>query len=165
MTGSWQLGTDNKSNSEFSREGAVTPTFYVGDWNFAGVQRGCPTGAREVHLRFWMPERIAARHAFSFSGRVVAEGANDYSVLPNQLGYVKDQWPFSVYLNGERKYSTGGMKMTSPYSFDIAPGELKPGWNVITHRNDVTGAVCWVCWDFHRLNLVPIPSGTMMILR
>ena len=165
MTGSWQLGTDNKSNSEFSREGAVTPTFYVGDWNFAGVQRGCPTGAREVHLRFWMPERIAARHAFSFSGRVVAEGANDYSVLTNQLGYVKDQWPFSVYLNGERKYSTGGMKMTSPYSFDVAPGELKPGWNVITHRNDVTGAVCWVCWDFHRLTLVPIPSGTMMIIR
>ena len=63
------------------------------------MQRGCPTGAREVHLRFWMPERIAARHAFTFSGRVVAEGANDYSVLTNQLGYVKDQWPFSVSLN------------------------------------------------------------------
>ena len=165
MTGSWQLGTDNKSNSEFSREGAVTPTFYVGDWNFAGVQRGCPTGAREVHLRFWMPERIAARHAFSFSGRVVAEGANDYSVLTNQLGYVKDQWPFSVYLNGEKKFSTGGMRMTSPYSFNVAPGEIKPGWNVITHRNDVTGATCWVCWDFHRLTLVPNPSGTIMIIR
>ena len=57
------------------------------------------------------------------------------------------------------------MKAASPYSFDIAPGELKPGWNVITHRNDVMGAPCWVCWDFHRLNLVPIPSGTMVILR
>ena len=167
MTGSWQLGTDNSSNSEFSREGAVKPTFYVGDWNFAGVQRGCPTGVREIHLHFWMPERIAARHAFTFSGRVVAEGAGaaEYSTLTNQLGYVKDQWPFSVYLNGEKKFSTGGMRMTSPYSFNVAPGEIKPGWNVITHRNDVTGATCWVCWDFHRLNLVPIPSGTIMIMR
>ena len=64
-----------------------------------------------------------------------------------------------------RTFSTSGMKAASPYSFDIAPGELKPGWDVITHRNDVTGAPCWLCWDFHRLNLVPIPSGTMVILR
>lgn len=38
-------------------------------------------------------------------------------------------------------------------------------WSNITHRNDVTGGGCWLCWDFHRLNLVPIPSGTMVILR
>lgn len=165
MTGSWQLGTDNWSNSEFSREVAVPTAFYVGDWNYAGVQRGCPMGVKDMHLRFWMPERIAARHAFTFTGRVVAQGAGNYATLTNELGYVKDQWPFSVHLNGVQKFTTGGLKNGTAYAFAVNLGELKPGWNVITHRNDVTGGGCWLCWDFHRLNLVPIPSGTMVILR
>ena len=165
MTGSWQLGADNWSNFEFSREVAVPTTFYVGDWNYAGVQRGCPTSVKDMHLRFWMPERIAARHAFTFTGRVVAQGANSYATLTNELGYVKDQWPFSVHLNGVQKFTTGGLKNGTAYAFAVDPGELKPGWNVITHRNEVTGSGCWLCWDFHRLALVPIPSGTMMILR
>ena len=111
------------------------------------------------------PERIAARHAFTFTGRVVAQGAGNYATLTNELGYVKDQWPFSVHLNGVQKFTTGGLKNGTAYAFAVNLGELKPGWNVITHRNDVTGGGCWLCWDFHRLNLVPIPSCTMVILR
>ncbi len=78
---------------------------------------------------------------------------------------MKDQWPFSVYLNGEKKFSTGGMKMGTPYAFAVAPGELKSGWNIITHRNDVEGGSCWMCWDFFKFELEPIPSGTIMIVR
>ena len=70
-----------------------------------------------------------------------------------------------MHLNGVQKFTTGGLKNGTAYAFAVDPGELKPGWNVITHRNEVTGSGCWLCWDFHRLALVPIPSGTMMILR
>ena len=53
MTGSWQLGTDNWSNSEFSREVAVPTTFYVGDWNYAGVQRGCPSSVKDYKYELY----------------------------------------------------------------------------------------------------------------
>ena len=166
MYGSWQLGTDNRSNGEFSREGGVPTAFYIGDWNYAGVQRGCPTTYPNTYLHFWVPERLAARNEFSFSGRVVVQGAAAaaFETLTNQLGYAYRQWPFSVYLNDVQKFSTGGLPDNTPYSFTIAPGELKAGWNVIRHCNDA-GATCWMCWDFFKFEFELIPSGTMMIVR
>ena len=69
-----------------------------------------------------------------------------------------------MYLNDVQKFSTGGLPDNTPYSFTVAPGELKAGWNVINHRNDA-GATCWMCWDFFKLEFVPNPDGTIMIMR
>ena len=173
LGGSWTVGTDNKWSSEFSVEAAMpTPcVYYPGDWNFAGCQRGMPNSndnVNQVILRFWVSEALA-KYGYRYSGRVVIQGANDVSSIVSTYGYTEKQWPFAAFLNDEEtpRWTTGtenGVPDNTVFSFDIAPGELNPGWNTIKVK-DIGHGSYWCGLDYHHLELIPRPVGTMVIFR
>ena len=173
LGGSWTVGEDDGKNSEFSVEG-VMPTpcvYYPGDWNFAGCQRGMPNSNNNVNqviFRFWVSEALA-KYGYRYSGRVVIQGANNVSGIASTYGYTENQWPFAAFLNDEAtpRWTTGtanGVPDNTVYSFDIAPGELTPGWNTIKVK-DIGQGVYWCCLDYHHLELIPRPVGTYVLFR
>lgn len=171
MGGSWVVGTDNGVNSEFSVENAnpIPAFFYPGDWNWAGCQRGMPnTNAKSLTLRFFVSEALSC-YGYTYSGRVVQQGASDPAALVSQYGYTLNQWPFAVYLNGEAepRYTTGtadGVPNGTVFGFDLEPGTLTNGWNTIK-ITCIGHGTYWDCLDFHRLALHPQPNGTLLIVR
>ena len=173
LGGSWTVGKDDGKNSEFSVEG-VMPTpcvFYPGDWNFASCQRGMPNSNNNVNqviFRFWVSEALA-KYGYRYSGRVVIQGANDVSAIVSTYGYTQNQWPFAAFLNDEAtpRWTTGtvnGVPDNTVYSFDIAPGELNPGWNTIKVK-DIGQGIYWCCLDYHHLEIIPRPVGTYVLFR
>ena len=173
LGGSWTVGKDDGKNSEFSVEG-VMPTpcvFYPGDWNFAGCQRGMPNSNNNVNqviFRFWVSEALA-KYGYRYSGRVMGQNANNVSSIVATYGYTEKQWPFAAFLNDEAtpRWTTGtanGVPDNTVYSFDIAPGELTPGWNTIKVK-DIGQGVYWCCLDYHHLELIPRPVGTYVLFR
>ena len=93
---------------------------------------------------------------------LVAFCANNVSAIASTYGYTEKQWPFAAFLNDEAtpRWTTGtanGVPDNTVYSFDIAPGELTPGWNTIKVK-DIGQGVYWCC--LHpppRRNLRPVP--------
>jgi hypothetical protein len=60
--------------------------------------------------------------------------------------------------------TANGVPDNTVFSFDIAPGELPPGWNTIKVKNIGQG-VYWCCLDYHHLELIPRPVGTCVLFR
>ncbi len=180
LTGSWMLGVKNDWNTEFTVENQAGNTTYLMNWNFKSIQRGV-VGKTETdalantYLWFKVPESLAKRYAFRFTGAANAQGysgsANDAAALTNSVanggaGWKEYQWPFGVALNGVEMFATDGMPNGRSYSFEIPRGTLSNGWNVIrSHLKGTANANHWFCFDFHRLEILPNPTGSIMLLR
>ena len=172
MSGSWQVSETGNGTNDMSVEGSVPRTFYAGDWNFHGMQRGLVTSAPKVAIRFQMPAALALRHAFTYSGVCTAVDAGSYLTLTNSvanggLGYPYRKWPLNVAVNG-REYVTGEcIGDGEGWSFTIPKGTLNAGWNEVTMELAVPAdkAACWTCFDYLRLEVEPNPSHTLLIFR
>ena len=97
------------------------------------------------------------------------QGANNVSAIASTYGYTEKQWPFAAFLNDEAtpRWTTGtanGVPDNTVYSFDIAPGELNPGWNTIKVK-DIGQGIYWCCLDYHHLEIIPRPVGTYVLFR
>lgn len=172
MAGSWQVSETWGGNSDMSVEGSVPPTFYVGDWNFSGMQRGVVTTVPTVRQRFWMPPALARRHAFVYSGVCTSvEGPNgNYLKLTNSvenggLGYPYRKWPLTFAVNGQIYLESKCIGSGEGWSFTIPKGAMNAGWNEISTTLAVPEVICWSCFDYFRLSIVPNPSSTLLILR
>lgn len=175
MSGSWQVSETGNGNNDMSHEDSVPGVFYVGDWNFHGMQRGVSTGSSKVAIRFQMPAALALRHAFTYSGvctAVSSSNGENYLTLTNSaanggLGYPYRKWPLNVAVNG-REYVTGEyIGDGEGWSFTIPKGTLNAGWNEVTMELAVPAdkAACWTCFDYLRLEVEPNPSHTLLIFR
>ena len=180
LTGSWALGTDNGNNGEFSIENCtVMPCIhYAGNWNDANIQRGVPSSQAKLTLRCHVPERLARRHDFVFSGRAVAQGASYADQMAADRGYVKNQYPFAVHVNGETVWQTPGLPNGTAYRVTIPAGTFVPGWNEIVLENlekgyhfadastgKATWNANWICFDHHTLEIQPAQDGTLLMVR
>lgn len=172
MAGSWQVSETGNGNSDMSVENSVPTTFYVGDWNFGGMQRGVVVGVPTVRQRFWMPPALARRHAFVYSGVCASVEGPDgsYLKLTNSvenggLGYPYQKWPLTFAVNGQTYLDSACIGKGEGWSFTIPKGALNAGWNEISTTLAVPGVTCWSCFDYFRLSIVPNPSGTLLILR
>ena len=182
MTGSWMLGIENGNNAEFTVENEVANMTYLMNWDTHAWTRGVvgdngdetstPNG--NLYLRFYVPGTLAERYDARFTGRAASQGAGTggYLKLTNTvenggMGWKLNQWPFGVDLNGVERYATNGIPGNTYYSFDIPRGTLSNGWNVIrTHLNENSpNAGHWFCFDFHKLEFLPNPTGAVLILR
>lgn len=172
MSGSWQVSETGNGNIDMSVENSVPTTFYVGDWNFAGMQRGVVIGYSTVRQRFWMPPALAQRHAFVYSGVCTSVEAptNNYLKLTNSvenggLGYPYQKWPLTFAVNGQTYLESQCIGKGEGWSFTIPKGALNAGWNEVSATLAVPGVTCWSCFDYFRLSIVPNPSGTLLMLR
>lgn len=170
MSGSWQVSETGNGNNDMSVENSVPTTFYVGDWNFGGMQRGVVTGYPTVRQRFWMPPALARRHAFVYSGVCTSVEAPNYLELTNSvenggLGYPYQKWPLTFAVNGQTYVDSKCIGKGEGWSFTIPKGALNAGWNEVSTTLAVPGVTCWSCFDYFRLSIVPNPSGTLLMLR
>lgn len=178
LTGSMMVGIEDGSNVEFTRETYVANTAFEMNWNTLGLQR-CVVGSRLTdgcashYIWFKVPESLARRYDSRYVGRVIAQGCNNYGFLTNSvenggMGWKRNQWPIAVELNGVECFATNGMPDGTYYSFDIPRGTFSNGWNVIrTHINaaDPSGKGYWINFDFHKVEFLPNPTGSFLILR
>lgn len=176
MTGSWMLGTANYANGEFTVENEVANLSYLMNWKWTTYQRGIVGASANdananLYLWFYVPETLARRYDARFTGCVIQmdTNANNYPSLTNAppagMGWKLRQWPFGVQLNGETRYETAGVPSGTQYMFDIPRGTLSNGWNVIRTYLGGNAAIRWLCFDYHKLEFFPNPTGTMMLLR
>lgn len=174
MAGSWQVGEANYSCYDMTAENLVPTTFYAGDWNFRGMQRGLVTSVRKTTIRFLLPAALATRHRFKYSCRCEGVDANSSSLvtLTNSVenggfGYPYKKWPLNVAVNG-REYVTGEcFGKGEGWSFTIPEGALNAGWNEVTMELAVPPqpwTACWTTFDYLRLE-VKNPNGAVLIFR
>ena len=155
IVGSWQLGVKDTNNYEFTQEGSerAAPDFMVGNRRIKHVVRAVTGGWKNNYIHFYVPAEIAAKHAFAFE-----------SAMSDQEGGAADNL-FAIDLNGVEKFvAPTGRKMAKgePIAFEVAPGELNPGWNTI-HLRYVGGS--WLTFDFFQFRISDYNPGTIFLLR
>ena len=155
IVGSWQLGVKDTNNYEFTQEGSerAAPDFMVGNRRIKHVVRAVTGGWKNNYIHFYVPAEIAAKHAFAFESAMSDQATGDADNL------------FAIDLNGVEKFvAPTGRKMAKgePIAFEVAPGELNPGWNTI-HLRHVGGN--WLTFDFFQFRISDYNPGTIFLLR
>ena len=110
-------------------------------------------GWKNNYIHFYVPAEIAAKHAFAFESAMSDQSTGDADNL------------FAIDLNGVEKFvAPTGRKMAKgePIAFEVAPGELNPGWNTI-HLRHVGGN--WLTFDFFQFRISDYNPGTIFLLR
>lgn len=170
LTGSAALGVANGVTGEMSQEGSTEAESYAGQWNFKRFARASVGGSANyaTEVNFWVPPELAARNAFRYSSHVISQGANDACVntLVSTMGWTRNQWPFTLLMNGKKVWETQGLPDNTAISCTFEKGELKAGWNKFNWV--VPGPLStslWVCLDYHRLEVVENPAASIIIFR
>ena len=170
LNGSAAIGTADDANSEFTQEGHVQHRAWTGQWNWKRYQRAT-IGGNDVQywqrysiFNFWVPPSLVENCQFRYTSKLVGQNASKPDDLVAQYGYVKYQWPYTVRMNGKTIFTTEGSPNLTAIDHTFEPGELQPGWNTISWQGHGEGTY-WGCMDFHRLEVIDRPHGTMMLLK
>lgn len=158
LSGAWQVGTDNGSTADFSREDLAPNDFYVTDPDWTHVERAVSSGTESnTVLHFFLSSELASRFRFAYSTRIISQGKN--AGITNAPPY-----PFCIGVNGRILYQTAGVSNSTLVRLTFDSGELHAGDNTVNVM--YTGpSGCWVGLDFHRLEALPWPSGTLFFMR
>ena len=101
------------------------------------------------------PAEIAAKHAYAFELAVV-----------NQSTATTADNRFAIDLNGVEKFASPTdrqMAMGEKASFNVEPGELKPGWNTINTR--FLGSSGWITFDYYKFEISDFHLGMAIFIR
>lgn len=175
FSGSWMLGYADNSQNEFSREGLAASEMLVMNWDWHSLARSfmgpSPNYVYATNsVWFYVPDSLARSHVARFESRLSSQGAVDGSQpLVNQetgetmgLGSL----PFKIELNGEPLLSVTGMPNNVTFGFDIPRGTLSNGWNVLRAQiNATASASYYLNFDYRKLEFIPNPVGTILIVR
>ena len=152
--GSWQLGTPNGNNYEFSQEGSGRGnSFYVGNRNLLNMIRSVTFGNKNTYIHFYVPPEIATNHSYTFTSRY-----NDECKTTTTNA-------FRILLNDVEKYRSPelGLNLNDNISFEVEKGGLQPGWNTLNQQFiDPSG---WMTFDFFQFSISDYCPGTFIILR
>ena len=170
VSGSWRLGYFDSKSTEFGSDNTVR-TAYVGNRNLKAVPcvvhgLGVAQSTTNMTIRTWLPQEMASRYGFQYKTRVIGQGAPKATY--DDYGYVPGQFPFSIAVNGVVKYSTAGVANGTDVVLDIAPDDLRTGWNDIRIFGS-GGGVYWCKFDAHQFEVKQFPKlsgdGFVIILR
>lgn len=155
IVGSWQLGVKDGKDSEFTQEGndKAAPDFMIGNRRLKHVVRALTSGWKNNYLHFYVPAEIAAKHAYAFELAVVNQSA---AGIPS----------FAIDLNGVEKFASPTdrqMAMGEKASFNVEPGELKPGWNTISTRFLASSG--WITFDYYKFEISDFHLGMAIFIR
>ncbi len=153
--GAWQVGYDNGSPSEFVVESQAADDFFVTDPNWQHMERAIAQGTEtNTVLHFALSPELLAKYHFTYTTRIVSQGRNT-GTLP------EPPYPFSIGVNGRILYhSDSGLPDGTPVKIPFARGDLRDGANEINLMFNSTNG--WAQFDFHRLEIRPWPSGSML---
>ena len=157
LGGSWQIGTNNNSAAEFINEGQAGDHFYVTDPNWQHLERAVVQGSdSNTVLHFALSPEMLTKYPFTYTTRVVSQG-NNTGTLPTP------PFPFSIGVNGRILYQSDGVQNNTLVNIPFQPGDLRAGANDINLMFNSTNG--WLQFDFHRLEVAPWPSGSLLFMR
>jgi len=170
LNGSAAIGSDNDGTGEFTQEGKVQHRMWAGQWNWKRYQRAIIGGndvqywQRTGHYLFWVPPELVEGYQFRYTSKIVGQGASKPDDLVAQYGYTKYRWPYTVWMNGKEFFTTEGSPDGTRIDKTFEPGTLQPGWNTVWWEGHGEGTY-WGGVDFHKLEVIDRPHGTMLLIR
>ncbi|HRR34854.1 MAG TPA: hypothetical protein P5026_12185 [Kiritimatiellia bacterium] len=154
LAGSWQVGYDNNSQAEFEMESNVPDDFYVTNPNWKHLERAISSGDTNVNVHFSLSGELAEKYNFLYTTRIISQGNGGTNHA------------FSVDINQTPLASFAPVPNGTLITLPISRGLMQPGDNMIKIRYDDDPKVGgYLQFDFHRLEILPFPKGTMLFLK
>jgi hypothetical protein len=158
LGGTWQVGYDNGSTSEFVLESSAGDHFYVTDPNWQHVERALTYGDTNTVLHFFLSEELAKKYYYTYTTRIIGQG-------PSSL----TNYAFTVEINGEYTRSFPALSNGTYISVPFDRSHNKSGENTVNvmYNGPKTAAEGggYLQFDFHRLTVAEAPKGTQISLR
>ena len=154
LGGSWTVGLQDRSFSEFAHEGSPTANYWTLDGNWKSVRRallGSGSGNTNQVWHFSLPDDLAGRYVGRLTCGVVGNSAADTEL---SISYDGVEFAYKV------KPVTG-----DEFVRDLDASDLAQGVHRISLVNGKGPSGNYWGPDFVRLDLIAPPNGTMLILR
>lgn len=151
LAGSWQVGVEDNSQTEFIIESSAPDDYFVSDPNWMHLERALSSGDTNVMVHFTLSPELAAKQRFRYTTRIISQGDRT-----NHF--------FSVEFNGAPLGSYSPVPDGTYLSYVLDRSRVKAGDNVFKVRYD-SPYVGWLQFDFHRLEVLPYSKGTVIFMR
>ena len=154
MAGSWQVGYDNNTQSEFRAESSgYTDDFYVTDSNWMHLERAVTDGDPVIRLHFNLSDELANSpddFYFTYTTEVISQGDGEH--------------PIDLWVNGTLLEHFPASSNNTVWSANLFAHLLNEGDNVIELRKANLGSGGWAQFDFHRLEIMQVPEPATLAL-
>jgi hypothetical protein len=151
LAGSWQIGNEDNSQADFMIESSAPDDFFVADTNWMHLERAITSGDTNVNVHFTLSPELVSKYRFRYTTRIISQGDRT-----NHF--------FSVDLNNSVLGKYNPVADGTYLSYMLDKTLVKPGDNVFKVRYD-SPYVGWLQFDFHRLEALPWPKGTLIFLQ
>ena len=149
LGGSWQVGVDNNSQSEFRAESASYPDdFFVTDPDWMHLERALTAGDPTINLHFGLSEEMA-EYDYLYTTELYGQNPGSGN-------------PFGVSINGIPLGSVAGSPNGTVLDFFIPKWMVQAGDNVISLNYQAGSG--WTQFDYHRLEAVIPEPATLSLL-
>jgi len=153
LGGSWQIGYDNGTSTEFSSEHDVADDFYVTDPNWKHFEQAVSLAEPDTYIHFFLSDEIA-EHSFLLSFEA--------------LWAENNQTAFDVLLNGTTIRSSAGDLGLYQVPIDWHSRLMESGENILQfHFTDPRADHRWIIWDWVRLEVqgdrLPEPTSLSLL--
>ncbi len=153
MDGSWQVGYEDNNQAEFINETSAPDDYFVSNPNWTHLERAITSGDTNVMVHFTLSSELAAKYRFRYTTRIIAQG-------PSMTNHA-----FSAEFNGVTLRSYAPVPNGTYVSLPLDRALLRSGDNVMKFRYDETPAIGgYLQFDFHRLEILEQPKGTLIVL-
>ncbi|QNN21618.1 PEP-CTERM sorting domain-containing protein [Planctomycetales bacterium ZRK34] len=143
LSGGWQVGIDNGSNSDFAPESSAPDDFYVTNPDTVNdMERAMTAGDPTINLHFELSD-VMAGYYYKYITEVISQNG---------------QHPIEVYVNGQLVTTLPAAGDNTTFEVGIYAYMLNAGDNVITLQWADGTASGWSQFDYHRLELLAIPE-------
>ncbi len=151
VAGSWQVGYEDNSQAEFMIESGAPDDFFVSNPNWMHLERALSSGDTNIMVHFTLPPELVAKYRFRYTTRVISQGdrTNHY---------------YSVEFNGAPLGSYTPAPDGRYLSYLLDRTQVRAGDNIFKVRYE-SPYVGWMQFDFHRLEILPLPRGTLLRVR
>ena len=153
LAGSWQVGYDDNNQAEFTVEGSAPDDFFVTNPNWKQLERAISSGDTNVNVHFFLSGELAEKYDFVYTTRIISQGNGGTNHA------------FSVDLNQTTLASFDPVRDGTLVTLPLSRGLLQKGNNMIKIRYDEDPAIGgYLQFDFHRLEILPFPRGSVLLL-
>ena len=154
LAGSWQVGYDDGSQAEFALESSAPDDFYVTNPNWQHLERAITRDDTNVNVHFSLSRELAEKYAFEYTTRIIGQGG---ASAPHA---------FSVDINQTTFASFAPVQNGTLITLPLNRGLLQADDNMVRFRYDGDPTVSgYLQFDFHRLEILPFPRGSLLMLK
>lgn len=154
LGGSWMVGLNDSSYSEFVHESSTIANYWTLDGNWKSVRRAFLGAGNSNSNQFWhinMPADLAGRYAARLTYRILSNAMADTELV---LSF--DGKEFA------RKIKPAG---GDTFTLDLDPEDLEPGEHILYMSNGKGSGSNYWSPDYVKFELFAPNDGTMLIVR